>query len=162
MKLNTLAVSLALCTVILAKPAMASDFNSPFIAPTAWNTPLNKIAQVACHNCYEKQYATTFTSVFNSVRTVEVDFWDQQDAVSGGSAKHWFVRHDAGTLFQSGNNNDCSGDGGGKNDLEACLNDIKAWSDANAAHFPITVILDKSKVGPRPVHNAPRPIWMNW
>ncbi|GGP22070.1 Ca2+-dependent phosphoinositide-specific phospholipase C [Silvimonas iriomotensis] len=147
MKLKTLVATLAAaaCAWWPAAPALASDFNVPFIAPTVWNTPLNRIAQVACHNCYQKQYAPTFTSALNSVRTVEVDFWDQQDAVSGGSAKHWFVRHDAGTLFQSGNDNNCTGDGTGKNDLQACLNDIKAWSDANAAHFPIIVVLDKKQ-----------------
>lgn len=147
MKLTLFAASLALalCAFTATAPALASDFNAPFIAQTVWNTPLNKIAQVACHNCYDKANASTFTSVFNSIRTVEVDFWDQRDAVSGGSARHWFVRHDAGTLLQSGNNNNCTGDGNGSNDLAACLNDIKTWSDANAAHFPIIVILDKKQ-----------------
>ncbi|KPC53825.1 Ca2+-dependent phosphoinositide-specific phospholipase C [Amantichitinum ursilacus] len=142
---KAIAIALLLNPLFATAPAMAADANAAFIAPTVWNTPLNKIAQVACHNCYQKQYVGVFKSVFESVRTIEVDFWDQQDAVSGGSAKHWFVRHDAGTLFQSGNDNNCTGDGSGKNDLAACLNDIKAWSDANAGHFPITVILDKKQ-----------------
>ncbi|MBC2654126.1 hypothetical protein H7A76_01605 [Pseudomonas sp. MSSRFD41] len=135
---------LAVSTLLLGQAAFGQE-SPAFIDPASWNTPFNRIAQVACHNCYEKQYARTFSSVLDSVRTLELDFWDQQDAATGGSPRHWFVRHDAGTLFQSGNDNNCTGDGTGKNDLEACLNDIKHWSDGHPGHFPITVILDKKQ-----------------
>ncbi|WP_047338113.1 Ca2+-dependent phosphoinositide-specific phospholipase C [Pseudomonas protegens] len=136
--------ALALSALLLS-PAAFSQESPAFIAPATWNTPFNGIAQVACHNCYEKQYASTFSSVLDSVRTLELDFWDQRDAVTGGSPRHWFVRHNPGTLFQSGNDNNCTGDGTGKNDLEACLNDVKNWSDNHPGHFPITVILDKKQ-----------------
>ncbi|UXU85771.1 Ca2+-dependent phosphoinositide-specific phospholipase C [Burkholderia sp. S-53] len=131
--------------MLISVAAMADDRQARWIDAAVWNTPLNKIAQVACHNCYEKKYAPTFTSVFHGTRTVELDFWDQRDAVTGGWAKHWFVRHNPGTIFQSGNDNNCTGDGYGTNDLDACLNDIKRWSDANRPHFPITVMLDKKQ-----------------
>ncbi|WP_191974387.1 Ca2+-dependent phosphoinositide-specific phospholipase C [Pseudomonas protegens] len=136
--------ALALSALLLS-PAAFSQESPAFIAPATWNTPFNGIAQVACHNCYEKQYASTFSSVLDSVRTLELDFWDQRDAVTGGSPRHWFVRHNPGTLFQSGNDNNCTGDGTGKNDLEACLNDVKNWSENHPGHFPITVILDKKQ-----------------
>ncbi|WP_404937898.1 Ca2+-dependent phosphoinositide-specific phospholipase C [Pseudomonas sp. JDS08PS003] len=135
---------LALSALVFSQMALSEE-SPAFIAPATWSTPFNGIAQVACHNCYEKQYARTFTSVLDSVRTLELDFWDQRDAVSGGSPRHWFVRHNPGTLFQSGNDNNCTGDGTGKNDLEACLNDVKNWSDNHPGHFPITLILDKKQ-----------------
>lgn len=138
------ALSLALPLAWSSQMAFSQE-NPAFISPASWYTAFNGIAQVACHNCYEKQYASTFTSVLDSVRTVELDFWDQRDAVTGGSAHHWFVRHNPGTLFQSGNDNNCTGDGDGTNDLKACLNDIKKWSDSHPGHFPITVILDKKQ-----------------
>ncbi|WP_202908053.1 hypothetical protein [Pseudomonas chlororaphis] len=139
----------ALRTVVLPLALVSQMASSQeavgLISPASWYTAFNAIAQVACHNCYEKQYAGTFTSVLDSVRTLELDFWDQRDAVTGGSPRHWFVRHNPGSLFQSGNDNNCTGDGKGTNDLEACLNDIKLWSDSHPGHFPITLILDKKQ-----------------
>lgn len=137
---------LALSLLLVCHAATAAD--DPTISPQAWSLPLNQIAQVACHNCYEHQYnpsGAAFTDALSYVKTVELDFWDQRDAVTGGSKQHWFVRHNAGTLFQSGNDNNCSGDGGGSNDLAACLTDIKRWSDAHPDHFPLIVILDKKQ-----------------
>lgn len=144
-RLTRFALRTAVLPLVLASQMASSQEAVGFISPASWYTAFNTIAQVACHNCYEKQYAGTFTSVLDSVRTLELDFWDQRDAVTGGSPRHWFVRHNPGSLFQSGNDNNCTGDGNGTNDLEACLNDIKLWSDSHPGHFPITLILDKKQ-----------------
>lgn len=131
----------------LAAPA-ADAADAPGVSPQVWGLPLNAIAQVACHNCYEHQYnpsGAAYADALDAVKTVELDFWDQRDAFTGGSARHWFVRHNPGTLFQSGNDNNCTGDGDGSNDLAACLLDVRRWSNAHPDHFPIIVILDKKQ-----------------
>jgi hypothetical protein len=135
---------------MLSTAALADDFPGDGhprsnIHPSTWGTPFNEVAQVACHNCYENKYATTFKSVLDTVRTVEIDIYDHRDLVTGGSENHWFVRHLPGTLFQSGNDNNCTGNGNGTNDFEACLKDIKAWTDSNPQHFPITIVVDKKQ-----------------
>ena len=112
-----------------------------FIDPMVWAIPFNKIAQVACHNCYERQYAETLSSVLDNVRVIEIDFWDQSNGIGGGSRRHWFVRHN----LLSGNDNNCSPNDSGEHDLEACLKDIERWSDQHSKHFPITVVLDKKQ-----------------
>src|SRR5205085_424123 len=98
------------------------------------SAPFPMTFQKACHNCYEKQYAKTFLSVFDSVQAVEIDFYDTQDKVSGAKPYSWYVRHGWGTLAKSGNDNNCTGDGKGTNDLAACLRDVKAASDAHPGH----------------------------
>lgn len=108
------------------------------------------VFQPTCHNCYEIKVAEamgakTFSQVLDRVLNVEIDFWDTRDAVSGGVAHEWFVRHNPGTLFQSGNDNNCTGNGKGTNNLRACLNDIRAWSDAHPGHYPVTLFLDKKQ-----------------
>lgn len=140
---RTLLPLLVICMVlgIFTSRANAATQDEAFIAPDAWQQPFNRIAQVACHNCYEAKYSALLVAALDSVRTLEIDFWDQRDGVSGGSAKHWFVRHN----LLSGNDNNCTPRGNGENDLQACLENIKAWSDAHPGHFPITVVLDKKQ-----------------
>lgn len=106
--------------------------------------------QPTCHNCYEiaiaaKMGARTFKEVLDQVKNVEIDIWDTKDAVTGGKDGEWYVRHGPGTLFQSGNDNNCTGNGQGTNNLGACLTDIKQWSDAHPGHDPITLFLDKKQ-----------------
>lgn len=120
------------------------------------------VFQKTCHNCYEigvakKMGANTFKEVLDQVKNVEIDIWDHRDAATGGKAHQWFVRHNPGTLFQSGNDNNCTGNGNGTNNLSACLTDIKQWSDAHPGHDPITLFLDK-KQGWSKVSSGRRPV----
>ena len=121
-----------------------------------------EIFQPTCHNCYEIKVAEamgakTFKQVLDKVKNVEMDFWDTRDAVTGGVKNEWYVRHNPGTLFQSGNDNNCTGNGKGTNNLGACLSDVKQWSDAHPGHEVITLFLDKKQAwssvseGRRPV-----------
>lgn len=108
------------------------------------------VFQPTCHNCYEigvakAMGANTFKQVLDQVLNVEIDIWDTRDAVTGGVPREWYVRHNPGTLFQSGNDNNCTGNGKGTNDLGACLDDIRTWSDAHPGHYPITLFLDKKQ-----------------
>ncbi|HEY0781786.1 MAG TPA: Ca2+-dependent phosphoinositide-specific phospholipase C, partial [Thermoanaerobaculia bacterium] len=109
-----------------------------------------EVFQPTCHNCYEiavaeKMGAKTFKQVLDQVKIVEIDFWDTRDAVSGGKPKEWYVRHNPGTVFQSGTDNNCTGNGNGTNNLGACLTDVNQWSDAHPRHEPVTVFLDKKQ-----------------
>lgn len=118
----------------------AQNISAPPTDPT-----FSDYGQIACHNCYEKKYASRFYDVLNSTTNVEIDFWDAQNPPSGGTKpRHWYVRHneDAG---KSGNDNNCTGDGQGTNDLEACLGDVAQWSKDHPGHNVITVFLDKKQ-----------------
>ena len=108
-----------------------------FIDSQVWSKPFQQISQVACHNCYEEQYSPSIYQALSSVRTLEIDFYDDRDLTFGAFANHWFVRHG----LTGGNHSNCSGEG----DLEACLNDVRRWSDDNPDHFPVTIILDKKQ-----------------
>lgn len=149
-------VCVSLCA---AGQAFAVDFCE--LKPASTQSPYQEVFQPTCHNCYEIEVAramgaNTFKEVLNSVKNVEVDFWDTRDAVSGGVPREWYVRHSAGTLFQSGNDNNCTGNGNGTNNLGACLNDVKQWSDSHPGHDPITLFLDK-KQGWSSVSSGRRP-----
>ncbi|MGY0216627.1 Ca2+-dependent phosphoinositide-specific phospholipase C [Endozoicomonadaceae bacterium StTr2] len=117
-------------------PASAAEQQS-FIDSRVWNTPFDDIAQVACHNCYESQHAQSLVSALDSVRTLEIDFYDDRDLWWGDEPRSWFVRH----YPTGGNNSNCSGIG----NLENCLSDVKQWSDNHPGHFPVTIILDKKQ-----------------
>jgi hypothetical protein len=141
---------LALVAASLFSAAAAAMDNDATVSPAAWEQPLNNIAQVACHNCYEPQYSLNgraFSAVLDYVKTIEIDFWDQRDIASGGAqAQHWFVRHDGATQQgTSGNENSCTDNATGANDLRACLTDVRNWSRAHPGHFPLIVILDKKQ-----------------
>lgn len=143
-----------------AGSALAVDFCE--LRPVSTQSPYQEVFQPTCHNCYEIEVALemgkrTFKEVLDSVKNVEVDFWDTRDAVSGGVPHEWYVRHNPGTLFQSGNDNNCTGNGNGTNDLGACLTDVKQWSDAHPGHDPITLFLDK-KQGWSSVSSGRRPV----
>jgi len=139
---GTFALTLLLAAVLAVSPARGQSCTPGALQDSA---PLPRIFQKACHNCYEKQYAKTFLSVFNSVQAVEIDFYDTKDLVSGAKPYSWYVRHGPGSLFQSGNDNNCTGDGTGKNDLAACLRDVKTASDTHPGHRLYAVYLDKKQ-----------------
>lgn len=144
--LSRLVTSLA--PLLVSFSAMADDAAVPWIRQDVWDTPYNKIAQVACHNCYEPQYASTFKSVLNYVRTVEIDFWDESGPVLPNKRSgYWFVRHsNFEAPYGDPNLNNCTnGKDTIKGGLRGCLQDLKNWSDENPGHFPITVILDKKQ-----------------
>jgi len=131
-----------------AGPAVAIDFCE--VKTVSGQSKYQEVFQKTCHNCYEiaiasKMGARTFKEVLDQVKNVEIDIWDTKDAVSGGKDGEWYVRHGPGTLFQSGNDNNCTGNGNGTNNLGACLTDIKQWSDAHPGHDPVTVFLDKKQ-----------------
>jgi hypothetical protein len=159
MKANWMA--LWLCASLgTAGAATAVDFCE--LKPASAQSPYQDVFQPTCHNCYEIQVALdmgakTFKEVLDQVKNVEVDFWDTRDAVSGGVPREWYVRHNPGTLFQSGNDNNCTGNGNGTNNLGACLNDVKQWSDSHPNHDPITLFLDK-KQGWSSVSEGRRPV----
>ena len=113
-------------------------------------TKYQEIFQPTCHNCYEigvarKMGAETFQQVLDKVSNVEIDIYDQKDLVTGAVKGEWYVRHLPGALGQSGNDNNCTGNGKGTNNLSACLDDIRSWSDAHEDHAVITVFLDKKQ-----------------
>lgn len=147
--MKTRWMALWVCAALsLAGSALAVDFCE--IKPVSTQSLYQEVFQPTCHNCYEIEVALqmgdkTFKEVLDSVKNVEVDIWDTRDAVSGGVPHEWYVRHDPGTLFQSGNDNNCTGNGDGTNDLGACLTDVKQWSDAHPGHDPITLFLDKKQ-----------------
>jgi Phosphoinositide phospholipase C, Ca2+-dependent len=121
-----------------------------------------EVFRPTCHNCYEiavaeRMGAKTFKQVLDQVKNVEIDIWDTKNAVSGGVNGEWYVRHGPGTIFESGNDNNCTGNGQGTNNLGACLTDIKQWSDAHPGHDPITLFLDK-KQGWSGVSSERRPV----
>lgn len=114
------------------------------MVPSVDTASYDDVAQVACHNCYETKYADTFFSTLNGTRVVEIDFRDTRfGTVNTSFPGKWFVSH-----FRrggSGNNNNCTGNGQGTNDLEACLKDVLNWSNHNPNHDVITVYLDKKQ-----------------
>lgn len=144
-------IAIIFLSSILANTALAqTNFDKTMISPDAWLYPLNEISQVGCHNCFEHRFTPvkgSFKTVLDDIKTIEIDFWDQNTLFLGGQPKAWFVRHDANFLgfFNSGNDNSCSGDGKGTNDLRACLKDVKRWSDDHPDHFPIIIMLDKKQ-----------------
>lgn len=133
------ALYLSLCTIGLSLGAGATNAveSKSFIDSQVWGKPFQQVSQVACHNCYEEQYSPSIYQALSSVRTLEIDFYDDRNFSFGAFANHWFVRHG----LTGGNHSNCSGAG----NLEACLNDVRRWSNDNPDHFPITIILDKKQ-----------------
>ena len=99
--------------------------------------PFDAVYQKACHNCYERGLSPSLGAALDRVHNIEIDFWDQDGLFAGGRPHAWYVRHAA----FGGNENNCSGRG----DLEACLGDVRAWSDAHPGHDVVTVYLDKKQ-----------------
>src|SRR5437764_5029028 len=149
----TLSGTIFLFTILAAAPtalAQSQTCRRQAVADdAAYNaTPYNELFQVACHNCYDKgtvsSYAKTFYEVLNKTNFVEIDFWDYKNSDGGAQPHHWFVRHEK-TAGKSGNDNNCTGDGQGTNDLRACLGDVARWSNDHPGHNLITVNLDKKQ-----------------
>lgn len=103
---------------------------------------LSQQFQKACHNCYEKKYASTFSSVFNYVEAVEIDFYDTSNAVfnTGEKSNSWYVRHG----LTGGNDNNCTKKYG-DNGLKDCLADVKKVLDARPNGPLLVIYLDKKE-----------------
>jgi hypothetical protein len=87
--MKRLSSILAIGTASLFSTTAAAMDNDATVSLAAWEQPLNNIAQVACHNCYEPQYSPNgraFSAVLDYVKTVEIDFWDQRDMASEAAA----------------------------------------------------------------------------
>jgi hypothetical protein len=89
------------------------------------------------------QYAESLGEALNYTNNIEIDFWETRDGIGGRKHGQWYVRHDPITNYASGNDNCCSGGPNGTNDLDACLRNVNAWSDAHPGHEVITVYIDK-------------------
>jgi hypothetical protein len=106
----------------------------PFSEDARYDTVFRK----ASHNSFEKSRAASLAAVLDKVPTIEIDIWDDENAPKGGEkAGYWYVRHD----LRGGNSNNSSSGGG----LDACLTDIRYWSDAHPNHEVITIFLDKKQ-----------------
>lgn len=142
----------AACLAVFPLPSALAAGQTAFCSidtPTA-ETKYHEIFQPICHNCYEigiarAMGAATFQQVLDKVKNVEIDIYDQKDLVTGAVKGEWYVRHLPGALGQSGNDNNCTGNGSGTNNLSACLDDIRAFSDAHPGHEVITLYLDKKQ-----------------
>lgn len=104
-------------------------------------TLYNKNYQIACHNCYDTQYAANIEDVFPFTTAIEIDIWDNfqgSGVLSAGNKMNndWYVKHDP---LQKGNQNCCGGS------LGDCLKRIHAWSDKNPQHDVITIFIDKKE-----------------
>jgi hypothetical protein len=109
------------------------------------DTPYDEVAQIACHNCYDKQYAPNFYDVLNTIKTVEIDFYDTKNSNQDGRKNgYWYVRHKQDGS-SSGNENNCVGNGTGSSGLQACLEDVVRWHNDHPGHDVITVIFDKKQ-----------------
>ena len=130
------------------------SLNERYIHPDAWDTPFNKITQVACHNCYEPELTIaiddtllSLKDTLNYVKAIELDLWDTNSLIPYAYAEpgNWFIRHgipqDIYLTGSFGNHSNCSGNGS----LAYCLGDINEWSEENPNHFPITLFLDKKQ-----------------
>lgn len=106
-------------------------------------TKYNKSNTIACHNCYDPQYAANIENVFPYTTTIEIDIWDNEIGSGGiGSIlgkkldQDWYVKHDP---LHRGNLNCCGGT------FRNCLQRIKDWGDKNPKHNIITVFIDKKE-----------------
>jgi calcium-dependent phosphoinositide phospholipase C len=146
---SSVLFAVTLCTALAflpsAVPSTISMAQGISREPEPNRPTFDEFAQIACHNCYEKSHADTFYKALNGTLTVEIDFYDAQDPPSGGTKPgHWYVRHSE-NAGKSGNDNNCTGDGKGTNDLAACLGDVARWSQDHPGHDVITVFLDKKQ-----------------
>lgn len=109
------------------------------------DAPYDEVAQIACHNCYDKKYAAKFYDVLNTTKTVEIDFYDAKNSDQDGRKNgYWYVRHDQDGS-SSGNENNCAGNGNGSSGLQACLEDVVRWHNDHPGHDVINVIFDKKQ-----------------
>lgn len=104
-------------------------------------TKYNENYSIACHNCYEPDYATRIEDVFSFTKTIEIDIWDSKIGAGLLSAgprlnQDWYVKHDP---WRMGNLNCCGGT------FRNCLDRINTWSSNNPNHDVITVFIDKEE-----------------
>jgi len=109
------------------------------------DTPYDEVAQIACHNCYDKKYAAKFYDVLNTTKTVEIDFFDTKNSNQDGRINgYWYVRHDQDGA-SSGNDNNCVGNSTESSGLQACLEDVVRWHKDHPGHDVINIIFDKKQ-----------------
>jgi hypothetical protein len=113
------------------------------IAVSQENSLVNRFS-IACHNCYDPQFAINIEDVLPFTTSIEVDIWDS-DIYSGAITtlfggkrmdRDWYVKH---TAFQEGNRNCCGGT------FKDCLTRINNWSIQNPNHDLITIFIDKKE-----------------
>jgi len=141
------AFQLARTTEIVRSPTVASAATQQSCTWQEYTAdiPYDEVAQIACHNCYEKQYAARFYDVLNTTKTVEIDFYDTKNSNQDGRKNgYWYVRHKQDGS-SSGNENNCAGNGNGSSGLQACLEDVVRWHKDHPGHDVINVILDKKQ-----------------
>lgn len=98
----------------------------------------NNKYSIACHNCYERKYASSLEEALKYTSTLELDIWDSQYFLGKKKCPgtDWFVKH---SLFQKGNNN-CAG-----GSLRVCLTEIEEWTRKNPDHEVVTIYIDKKE-----------------
>lgn len=110
------------------------------VTAQAQELKFNEKFSIACHNCFEPQYAQQIEDVFAFTTTIEIDIWDTRKwfGLGGWKAmtKDWYVRH-IGT--DKGNVNCCGGT------FRDCLIRINNWSNQNPTHDVITIFIDKKE-----------------
>lgn len=125
---------LFLCTVIVGLGTFALESQAQAGYTTA--------GQIACHNCYEPQFAPSWVKALDHTKVLEIDFWPDNGLWSEKD-HDFYVRH-GGTNLEFGNVHNCSGEGF----LSDCLGDLRVWHDQHPNHPTITVFLDIKQVKP--------------
>ena len=92
--------------------------------------PYNEIIQKSSHNSYEDKPSITDQLQNYYIRSLELDIWDHKLLLSDVEGD-WFVYHAPVVATKTS----C-------NMLSECLGELKAWSDANPRHEPVTVWID--------------------
>lgn len=115
-----------------------------FEQPAAQELKYSENYSIACHNCYEPQYASTIEDALSYTNTIEIDIWDSEmffgiaADIFGAERmeKDWYVRHE---VKQRGNFNNCGGT------FKKYLEKINKWSNENPGHEVVTVFIDKKE-----------------
>ncbi len=139
-----------LCAVLFVTSACISPLGSSWMCspatrpvhPAATDASYAHVQRLACHNCYERQYAPSLAAALDHTRNIEIDFYDQDNALAFGASRPgaWYVRHG----LTGGNHNNCTVRDG-RNDLRACLLDVAAWCEDHPGHEVVTIFLDKKQ-----------------
>ncbi|UOG73457.1 Ca2+-dependent phosphoinositide-specific phospholipase C [Hymenobacter tibetensis] len=122
-------------TVLLLTGIFISSFNA-----FAQDINYKDSHTIACHNCFDPQYANNIEEVFPYTTTIELDIWDTKTwfGIGGWKALNndWYVRHVATDKV---NKNCCGGT------LKDCLMRVSNWSKQHPDHSIITIIIDKKE-----------------
>jgi hypothetical protein len=118
----------ALAGLIAASLAAGSLAASPASAaePTVGQATVGGL-----HNSYEKSAFPYFADALSSgARLVELDVWT--------TFSRWYVSHSN----PLGNDNNCAKGTTRNQDLRSCVDNIRAWHDANPGHQPLFIKLE--------------------